>query len=112
MFILLSYFYDNVDIDYLFESVLNNLKTSKRENVEDTMDIYYFLVHNIGIINNTPCNCIKVVVIPNTTNILNIFPAYGNDNQSNILNCDYDKLYKRNTKSLTKIKKFNKKYNR
>ena len=78
------------------------------------LEIYYFGVSNIGYINNINCNFIKVVVIPNTNNIISMYPTNEVDyNYISNLNIDYDKLFERNNKvkTISRIDKFNKRYN-
>ena len=78
------------------------------------LEIYYFGVSNVGYINNTNCNFIKVIVIPNTNNIISMYPTNEADyNYISNINIDYDKLFERNNKVkiISRIDKFNKKYN-
>lgn len=90
----ITYFNENVNVDYLFNCTKNNLKNNKKLNINEIFDIYYFLVPNIGLYNNDICNAIKVVVCPNTTNIITLYPVSTIDiNNVPILNCDFDKLF-------------------
>lgn len=111
-----SCFSNNVDIEYLFELVRQNIDNSKKVNTEEILEIHYFAVNNIGYINEFPCNFIKVIVIPNTNNIINMYPTIDADyNYISNLDCDYSKLFKSNNekvKSNSQIEKFNKKYKR
>lgn len=108
-----SQFHSNVDINYLFNIVTENLKNSKKANTEEMLEVHYFAVSNIGIYNSV-CNFIKVVVIPNTNNILSIYPV-DNIFDSEFINLDYDRsiLFKEDNKvkSLSRIDKFKQKYN-
>lgn len=106
----------NVDLDYLFELVKNNLKNENKVNKAEILEIHYIGISNVGYINNDICNYIKVVVTPNTTNILNIYPINEVDyNYVYNIECDYNKLFnnkKDKTKKLTQIDKFNNRYKR
>lgn len=108
-----SKFHNNVDINYLFDVVTENLKNSKKANMDEMLEIHYFAISNIGIYNNV-CNFVKVVVIPNTTNIISIYPVDGVCD-SKFINLEYDrsKLFKENNKvkKISRIDKFKQKYN-
>lgn len=109
-----SYFNENVDIRYLFNKVRENIKNSIRVNTEEVMQIYYFGVANIGISDNQVCNFIKVVVVPNTNDIISMYPTNIVDyNYVANLDIEYDKLLKTDNKvkTMSRIDKFNKKYN-
>lgn len=104
----------DINIKYLMEVVKENIKNAKKVNSEEVLEIYYFGVSNIGFSNENICNHIKVVVIPDTNDIISIYPILNVEEKYTYpLNCDYDKLFKRQTKtkSLSRIDKFNKKYN-
>lgn len=110
----ISCFNEGIDIKYLFDIVRQNIDSSKKVNTEEIMEIHYFGIGNIGISNNTPCNFIKVVVIPNTNNIISMYPTNNVDyNYVSNIEVDYDKLFKRDNKvkTMSRIDKFNKKYN-
>ena len=100
-------------INYLFEILTANLKNSKKANIEEMLEVHYFAVSNIGIYNDV-CNFVKVVVIPNTTNIISVYPV-DNIFDSSFNNLEYDrsKLFKEENKvkKLSRIDKFNQKYN-
>lgn len=109
-----STFNDNVDIDYLFECVKNNLENSQKANVKDTLEIHFFSVHGIGYDKNCLCNYLKVVVCPNTKNIITMYPySYLIDEKHQVLNCDYNKLFKKEQKQkiISRVDKFNQRYN-
>lgn len=94
-----SVFNENVDIDYLIDSIKENLKTSKKVNKNENLEVHYFLVPNIGIYKNTKCNYLKVILIPGTNNIITVYPAsYTDANNIPILNCDYDRLFSKKYK--------------
>lgn len=109
-----SAFNENINLKYLFDVVKNSIKESKKVNKEEMLEIYYFGVSNIGYIDNTNCNFIKVVVIPNTNNIISMYPTNEVDfNYISNINVDYDKLVEKNNKvkTISRIDKFNKRYN-
>lgn len=98
-----SYFHKNVDIEYLIECVKENLKTSKKANKNENLEVHYFLLPNIGMYEDYICNYIKVILIPNTNNIISIYPSsYMENAEVPILNCDFDILFgkKEKVKSL------------
>ena len=108
-----SQFHSNININYLFEVLTENLKNSKKANIEEMLEVHYFAISNVGIYNNV-CNFVKVVVIPNTNNIISIYPV-DNIFDSEFTNLEYDrsKLVKEDNKvkSLSRIDKFKQKYN-
>ena len=108
-----SQFHSNININYLFEVLTENLKNSKKANIEEMLEVHYFAISNVGI-NNSVCNFVKVVVIPNTNNIISIYPV-DNIYDSEFTNLEYDrsKLVKEDNKvkSLSRIDKFKQKYN-
>lgn len=98
-----SYFNKNIDIDYLIECIKQNIKTSKKINKDECLEVHYFLVPGIGIYRNNTCNYIKIVLIPNTTNIITAYPTLSQDEcDVPILNCNFDILFgkKEKVKSL------------
>ena len=112
----ISYFSQNIDIEALFEIVSKSLKTAKRVNTEEVLERYYFTISNIGIYNKESCNYIKVVVEPNTNNIITMYPIVAVDyNYLSMLDCDDYKIIfkvceKEKVKTLSRIDKFNMKY--
>lgn len=95
-----SYFNKNVDIDYLMDCLKVNLKVSKKANINECLEVHYFLVPRIGIYNNDLCNYIKVVLVPNTNNIVAAYPTTTTEVKNvPILNCDYDRLFSKNQKN-------------
>lgn len=110
-----SVFNESLDIEYLFQVVKENLKNSEKANINETLEIYYFSVHGIGYENNSPCSCLKVVVCPNTKNIITMYPySHLTDEKSQPLIYDHNKLFKAESKQkvISRIDKFNKRYNR
>ena len=107
-------FNDNINLNYLFDLIRNNIDNTKKVNTEEILEIHYFGISNIGYIENNICNFIKVVVIPNTNKIISMYPTDEVDsNHITNIEIDYDKLLMRENKvkTLSMIDKFNKKYN-
>lgn len=109
-------FKSNIDIEYLMECVKENIKNSSKIISNEICEIHYFLVSNIGYNNNGNCNILKVILIPNTNNIITMYPIENFDNEVSsaiILDCDYEKLFKKEEKikTISRIDKFNKRYN-
>lgn len=112
-----SKFNKEINIEYLFNIVRNSIKNSKKANKKEVLEVHYFALTNAGYMNETVCNYIKVVVIPNTDHIISIYPDYDVDfNYVSDLECDYDKLFNKQnqnkTKTFSRIDKFNQKWNR
>lgn len=106
-----SCFSDGVNLNYLTECVKKDLKNNKKANIIDILEVHYFAVPGIGYDTNNLCNYIKVVVVPNTTNIITMYPyAYIEVDNVNLLNCDLSKLFNRE-KNTSRIDKFNNKFN-
>ncbi len=100
-----SYFHENVDMDYLIESVQENLKYSKKANRNENLEVHYFLVPNIGMYEDHICNYIKVVVIPNTENIVSMYPSsFMYNAEIPILDCDFDTLFSGSSKKYIKTR--------
>lgn len=112
-----SEFNSNINIDYLFECVKENLKLSKKANSEEILEVYYFGISNIGYSsNNNISNYLKVVVIPNTNNIISMYPINSIDT-TNIspLTFDSEKLFikkEEKVKRISQIDKFNNRFKR
>jgi len=106
-----SSFNEGINLDYLFNLIRNNLKIGKKANVDEMLEIYYFGISNIGQFNNESCNFVKVVVIPNTDNIITIYPTNSVDvNYISMIDVDYNKLFNKKeekVKRLSQIDKFN-----
>lgn len=95
-----SYFNERINKEYLVELVKENISKCKKANVLDLLDVYYFCLHNIGIENNNVCNYIKVIVIPNTNNILAIQPKFESEDEDNFLVGDLGKLFNRDSEKI------------
>lgn len=107
-------FNDNVNLNYLFNLIRSNVDNTKKSNTEEILEVHYFPISNIGYDDNSICNFVKVVVIPNTNNIISMYPINQVDaNYITNIEIDYDKLLMRENKvkTLSRIDKFNKKYN-
>ena len=108
-----SLFNKNIDINYLYECVKNNLKNSVANNDNNLLAVHYFAVPSIGYDSNSLCNYVKVVVVPSTTDIVAMYPyAYVETSEVNLLDCDLDKLFnrKKEEKSTSQIDKFNNRF--
>ncbi len=109
-----SRFNENLNLKYLYDIVTDNIKNSKKANVQEILEVHYFSVPNVGYSMNSVCHFIKVVVIPNTNKIISIYPIDNiYDSKFIHLDCDRDKLFKETQKVKTnsKIDKFKKRYN-
>lgn len=106
-----SKFNTGINLNYLMECVKKDLKNNKKANIVDILEIHYFAVPGIGYDSNNLCNYIKVVVVPNTTDIIAMYPyAYIEVDDVNLLNCDLNKLFNRE-KNTSRIDKFNNRFN-
>jgi len=109
-----SRFNENVDVRYLLYIIKEQLSNSEKINIMDTMEIHYFAVSGIGYDENSICNYIKVVVCPNTNNIIAMYPfAYIEKENIKPLDCDMNKLFTKEEKesSNSRIDKFNRRFN-
>lgn len=109
-----SYFNKDIDLDYLFKVVRDNIDNSKKYNTEEILELHYFAIPNVGYQGNNICNFIKVVVIPNTNKIITMYPVVSVDYDC-LIDIDFDKLFKREpqrVKRISQIDKFNAKYKR
>ena len=97
-----SVFDESINITDLFVYSFLNLK-EENYYANNIMDIYVIEYPNVGTVNGEVVNYVKVVTLPNTKEIITIFP--------------YNKSIKENKNENTKVKqmsridKFNKKYN-
>ena len=109
-----SRFNENIDVKYLMNIVKEQLRNSEKINLIDVMEIHCFAVSGIGYDENSICNYIKVVVCPNTNNIISMYPfAYIGKENIKPLDCDMNRLFKKAEKesSNSRIDKFNKRFN-
>ena len=109
-----SRFSENINFKYLMECVKKDLKNSQKANLVDILEIHFFAVPNIGYDKNNKCNYIKVVVIPNTTDIIAMYPyAYIEVDNAQLLNCEMNLLFNKNEteKTTSRIDKFNRRFN-
>lgn len=111
-----SVFNEKIDLKYLFDKVKENLCTSKKDIGKSMIDVYYFGISNVGYTLGQIDNYVKVIVIPNTYNIVTLYPTFeANSDTLNYLDIDYNKLFQREEpkqKVKSRIDKFNEKYNR
>jgi len=115
-------FSEGINLEYLLQIVRSNLKRYERANINDTLQVNYFSIPNVGTSELGPCNFIKVISIPNTNNVVNIYPLLNQEYEEiPYLECDYDKLFNKkieNEESQEKVKtksqidKFNKRFKR
>lgn len=113
----ISIFNDNININVLFDAVRKNIKNSQKVNKEEILEVHYFAVPNVGTYNGINCNFIKVVVVPQTNNIITMYPVESTDVEYlTNLDCNYDMLFKKDNKSkvksMSQIDKFNRRFNR
>ncbi len=113
-----SKFEKDVNVDYLFSVLRENLNRYERSNINSGLDVYFFHIDGIGFksINNNICNVLKVLSIPETNDIISMFPISDEiPKVISILDIDYDKLFNREktkVKVMSQIDKFNKRYSR
>lgn len=110
-------FNKNIDIDYLIEKVKENVAKTERTVSNEILDIYYFYVRNIGYAEQSDCNMIKVIVLPNTKKIINIYPVdHAECKDIPVLECNQDILFRtyksKQLKPSNMVEKFNKRYSR
>ena len=77
-----SYFYHNIDINYLYDVVKEALKTSNKANVNTSYDHYYFAIPNVGCNDNEVFNFIRVIVVPGTDEIVTMYPTNEIDDKN------------------------------
>lgn len=112
-----SYFYDKINIDYLYNSVRKNIKNIKKCDLDSALDVYFFSIGNIGFdfSYNNNCNILKVLALPGTSDIITMYPIVEDCGDSLVIDIDYDKLFSREKekiKTLSQIDKFNSRYKR
>ena len=110
-----SQFKSKINFEYLFDLVENNITPEERNLENAAMDIYYFGIYGIGYdYKGDNANFVKVVVVPNTKNIITIFPTNRVPKTVKNLEYDYNKLFsldnKSKTKRISQIDKFNNRY--
>lgn len=109
-----SNFNAQLNLEYLFELIRNNLINSTKINKDEILEVHYFCIPNIGLVEENVCNYLKVVVIPNTNNIISMYPTINYEGKEpTIITYDYSKLFnkdKEKVKSISMIDRFNKKY--
>ena len=108
-----SKFTDNIDLNYLFETIKSNIKHENKVNCSEVLEIHYFAISNIGMLKNNSCNYIKVGVIPNTTDIISVYPVIDIANAiPQYLDCDRNKLFIKQEQKVKGTSQRDKFYNR
>lgn len=114
-----SLFYTNIDIEYLYYLVRDNINDSNKANMDEVLQVHHFTIPNIGYNDSGICNCLKVIVVPMTNNIISMYPvSYYQADVDDCFEYDHDKLFKKKendepkVKRLSKIDKFNQRYGR
>lgn len=102
-----NYFKPDVDISKLFEEILP-LLDKKYLHYNGVFDNYIIRYNDIGYDDDGVINEMIVITIPETTNIITMYPSRGLDNFDVE---EEDKNVKKHSKRLSQIDKFNKKYN-
>lgn len=97
-------FNSNIDIESLYNYVLDNLNDDNFV-INSFIDVYILEYPNVGSDNNKILNYLKVITLPNSKKIITMYPYDKYVNES------YIKPKNEKTKTLSRIDKFNKKYN-
>ena len=84
-------FNEHIDINSLFEEVSNDIKSFKESSEFGALTTYYVMIPNIG---RNGENYLKTIVVPNTFDLLDMYPVKECNNKVNILNCNYSDLLK------------------
>lgn len=112
-----TYFFEKIDVDYLYYYIKENLINYQKSTLKMGLDTYFFSIANIGFdfAKKNACNILKVLTIPGTHQIINMYPVLDTLDKALVLDIDYDKLFKKNkekVKTLSQIDKFNRRYSR
>ena len=110
-----SKFNDNINIDYLYEVIRSSIDNNNKSLVNNILEIHIYSLSNVGVYKGNVCNYVYCVVVPNTNDIITMYPTDSTiDMNVELLNCDYSKLFNETNKvkTLSRIDKFNKKYGR
>lgn len=110
-----SIFNKDINLEYLFELIKSNIKNENKANVDEILEIHYFGISNIGYSDGNACSFIRVVVIPNTNNIITMYPINDFNCNSFVehitpIDCDYNKLFNRpkvDIKRESRVDRFN-----
>lgn len=106
-----------VNLTYLFDSLKKSINNSNKAPVDEPFEVHYFYIKNIGYDNLGYYNYLKVVVLPNTNNIILTYPVKDVEYAMiEYMDYDYDKLFKNNNSNKNinnseMAKKFYKRYN-
>lgn len=108
-------FNENINLKELYKVIRENIDNKNKFNTEEFMEIHYFAIPNVGYNNGNNCNFIKVVVVPNTKDILTMYPV--EDVEPNFItqiNIDFSTIFNKTeekVKTMSRIDNFYKKYN-
>jgi len=104
--VYISYFNSNNDIEKIFNEISDYI-VDKKPYYSGVYDVYIVHLNNIkmGSIYNKKLNDISIITLPNTKNILTMYPVDMVDEDLNDVEKEPPK-----TKRLSQIDKFNKKY--
>ena len=100
-----SMFNPSLDIDELYSFVQSKMQDDEKIN-EDIMDVYSIEYPNVGEEDGKVKNHIRVVVIPNTKDIITMYPS---EEYFLPRKCDYKQI-KEEPKQMSRVDKFNKRF--
>lgn len=106
-------FYSHIDLDELFLTIPERLKTKDRIN-SAIMDIYDLDYPNIGHNKSRNINTLRVILIPNTNHIIALYPCEAN-NLKDLIKKEQPQVQQKEENKVKKLEspleKFIKKYN-
>ena len=108
-----SCFKDNINLKYLFNTVRKSIVNENKTDTNEVLETHYFAINNVGYYCDDICNFLKVVVVPNTDNIITMYPVNKvSFAEPQLLDVDYEKLFNTNekVKQKSRIDKFNERY--
>ena len=100
-----SVFSDKLDINTLYDYVQSKMSDDNKIH-EDIMDVYSISYPNVGEVDGTIINNIRVVAIPNTKDIITMYPS---EDYFLPRKCDYKKT-EEVPKQMSRVDKFNKRF--
>jgi len=103
-------FNKNINIEELFDELSINIKNYSIDNLK-CFDVYRVPMVGVGNQNNNYTGVLTVVCIPNSTNILTMYPDQSLPSIVEELDVKENFDKKTKTKRLSQIDKFNKRYN-
>lgn len=110
------FFSDKINVNKLFKIIRDKIDNNKKINTYDSMEIHYYMIPGIGYVDGFLCNTLKVINVPNTNNIINMYPTLESDQKFEILDIDYGQIYKdkeqtnQKVKTMSRAERFNQKY--